>query len=163
MKKHQLNKLILLTGIILFISCSSSTNPIPQKQDSITFGDYYGMCAGTSCVNIFLYQEGKIFADTSHKYPNTNSIYEGKWFRLPDEKIIYLDSAFFSIPDSLFIEKNTIIGQPDAYDQGGIYLEIYKNNGFHKYWLIDNDVNNLPAYLQKYIENLKKIIQLMKK
>lgn len=37
---------------------------------------------------------------------------------------------------SLLKEKKTVIGQPDAGDWGGIYVE-YNANGLRKLWLLD--------------------------
>ncbi len=55
-----------------------------------------------------------------------------------------------------------MIGQPDAGDWGGIYVE-YKFNSVRKFWLIDQKKSNIPAYLHEFVDKTNKKIELINK
>jgi hypothetical protein len=156
----------LLFLVIPFILCSScDTTPLPPASDYIIFGDFYGECAGPKCVNIYKIVDGQIFKDTTHKYPLRTSYYSGKWIKLPNEMLNFVNDSIYNIPAELIEEKANIIGEPDSRDQGGFYLEIYRNENYKHiqlFWLIDTDLNNVPNYLHNYLRTLESVIDSLK-
>jgi hypothetical protein len=47
---------------------------------------------------------------------------------------------------------------PDAADWGGVYFEI-NQNGEKRYWLLDNNSDNLPEYLVDFKNALHDLSQ----
>ena len=72
-----------------------------------------------------------------------------------------------TIPAGTFtieITKHNVFGMPDAYDQGGIYLEMEKmNEDYINFWIIDNDTKNIPDYLREFTKQIQKNIQILVK
>jgi hypothetical protein len=63
-------------------------------------------------------------------------------------------------PTDLLYETSTIIGQPDAGDWGGLYIE-YSFDGVRKFWLLDKMTSNVPARYHDFIDDVnEKIAQL---
>lgn len=164
-KLIQINFLFLLL-IPFILGSSCETSPLTPGPDYIIFGDFYGECVGPKCVNIFKIRDGEIFQDTTHIYPSRNSFYSGKWIKLPKTMMNSVNDSINNIPSELIAEKSNIIGEPDSHDQGGIYLEIYRNENdkhIQLFWLIDRDFNNIPNYLHNYLRTLESVIDSLKK
>lgn len=165
MKKLIRLKLFILLSIPFILGSSCETSPLPPATDYIIFGDFYGECVGPKCVNIFKIRDGEIFKDTTHIYPSRNSYFSGEWIKLPKSMLNFVNDSINNIPAELIAEKSNIIGEPDSHDQGGIYLEIYRNENYKHiqlFWLIDKDFNNVPNYLHNYLKNLESIIDSLK-
>ena len=63
-------------------------------------------------------------------------------------------------PTDLLSEKDTVIGQPDAGDWGGLYLE-YNFNGVRKFWLLDQKKDNVPTKYHDLIDKVNEKIALL--
>jgi len=164
-------KKIIFIGIIVTVilagsfSCKRIKNPVePNDSEYIVFGDFYGECTGPDCVQIYKIDKGILYHDTTHIYPQKLDFYKGKWEKMPDSKQKLINSLIFNFPLQLFSDTGKVFGMPDAYDQGGIYLETNQNNSsIGKFWLIDRDPKNLPEYLKDFVMQLRANIMLMRK
>src|SRR5690606_35647267 len=110
-------------------------------------------CIGEQCVEIFKLEEGKLFEDTKDQYPNSDNFYIGNYVQLSQQKHAAVKDLTNSFPTELLNETNTIIGQPDAGDWGGIYVE-YNTGGVRKFWLLDQMKSNVPEKYHNFIDNV---------
>ena len=145
----------------MLISCKKEDNIELSKSDYIIFGHFYGECFGEQCVEIFRLEQDKLFEDTKDKYPSRNSFYEGNYFLLSQQKFNDTKDLNDSFPADLLNETNTVIGQPDAGDWGGLYIE-YNFNGIRKFWLLDQMTTNVPTKYHNFIDKVNEKISLLK-
>lgn len=147
---------LLALGLLLF-SCDKPESGAVQGY--LIFGEYYGMCQGPECIRYYKIQDNQLHEDTADMYPSSEtppslafSLYGGNY----PTGVMQLPSL---LPGGLYSEGN-VIGMPDAYDQGGYYLEL--NNGFTtRYWKIDRDRATIPVYLHEYCDTLDYFLGLL--
>lgn len=152
MKKQILTSLILL---IIINSCKK--NNFSDKEYFI-FGHFYGECVGNTCVDIYKLKDDALFEDTNNKNPQkTSGFYSGNYTQTSSQKYDIAKNLMQSFPAELLGENATTIGQPDAGDWGGFYLE-YNFNGVRKFWLLDKMKTNVPAKYHTFIDTLNKTI-----
>lgn len=150
--------MICLT-VFLLTSCKKDDVEL-SNSDYIVFGHFYGLCIGEQCVEIFRLEDDKLFEDTKDQYPNSNGFYNGNYVQLSQQKFQDTKDLTNSFPADLLNETNTVIGQPDAGDWGGLYIE-YSVNGVRKFWLLDQMKSNVPAKYHDFIDKVnEKITEL---
>lgn len=160
---------------LLFNSCENEDelfidNPIPDIYErtsdglitngaTLTFGRYYGKCLGNSCIEIFKLNDDKLWEDVIDRYPSSDSFYEGRFTEFNGSEKIKTEVLFNQLPSELFKYKSDFntIGEPDAVDAGGIYLE-FQSLGVRKLWLIDLSKRNVPKYIAIYVELINNTI-----
>jgi len=153
---------ILITSclsIILLTSCKKD-NITLSKSDYMIFGHFYGRCKGEQCIEIFKLQQDKLSEDTTDQYPNREIFYEGAYVQLSKEKYNETKDLPNYFPTDLLYEKENVIGQPDAGDWGGLYIE-YNFKGMRKYWLLDKMKSNVPVKYHNFIDKLNEKITLL--
>lgn len=152
--------LFALPFLILISGCQESDEPLPPD---FLFGHYYGMCLGEQCVELFRIQGQQLYENTEDNYPNMAQQWKGTaWKELPStayEQVTHLQAV---IPDELFAQPNGVIGQPDAGDWGGIYIQT-QGNGQLRWWYLDLNEENLPESLHKYVQTVEEAIQELNK
>ncbi len=152
--------LIMSCLSLLFLTSGCNEDLKPSKSNYLIFGHFYGECLGEQCIEIFRYEEGQLFEDSNDRYPNSTGFYVGKWERLSNQKFNDTKDLIDDFPMDLLNETNTVIGQPDAGDWGGLYIE-YNFNGIRKFWLLDQKKDNVPAEYHIFIDRVNgKINQL---
>jgi len=157
----KLNVLISACLTFFFLtSCEKDDNYEPSKSDYIFFGHFYGECMGEHCVEIFRLEKDKLFEDIKDRYPNSTEFYEGNWVELSQQKFNDTKDLTNYFPTDLLSEKDTVIGQPDAGDWGGLYLE-YNFNGVRKFWLLDQKKDNVPTKYHDLIDKVNEKIALL--
>jgi hypothetical protein len=150
--------LFCLTTFVV-TACKKSTVEL-SSSDYIIFGHFYGQCIGEKCIEIFRLEKDKLFEDTNDQYPNSKNFYVCNYVQLSQQKFIDTKDLINSFPTDLLSETNNIIGQPDAGDWGGLYVE-YNFNGIRKFWLLDQMKSNVPTKYHNFIDNInEKIKQL---
>ena len=153
---------ILFTICITFFlltSCKKNDSEL-SNSDYIVFGHFFGMCLGEQCVEIFRLEKDKLFEDTKDQYPNGNNFYVGNYVQLSKQKFNDTKDLTNNFPTDLLDEPDTVIGQPDAGDWGGLYVE-YNFNGVRKFWLLDQMKSNVPTKYHDFIDMInEKITQL---
>ena len=149
-------KIIIFIGIVFicFALNSCKTNDLVLSEgDYLVFGEFHGECRGEGCIEIFRLENGKLFEDTKDIYPNSKSFYVANYVQLNNEKYEAIKDLITYFPHDLLNEKSTVIGEPDAGDWGGFYIE-YNFNGIHKMWLLDKMKTNVPAKYHEFIDQL---------
>ena len=147
--------------VFMLTSCEKDDNLELSKSDYIIFGHFYGECMGEQCVEIFRLENEKLFEDTKDQYPNSAEFYVGIWVQLSQQKIIDTKDLTNYFPTDLLNETETVIGQPDAGDWGGLYVE-YNYNGVRKFWLLDQKKSNVPTKYHNFIDKINEKIGQLK-
>lgn len=152
------NLLVLLLLSFCLISCKDDD---VVETDYLIFGHFYGECVQESCILMYKVEETRVLADTRQEYPNQQMPYAGNFTEeLSNSDFQIAKDLVDEIPEELFDETETIIGQPDAADQGGLYLE-YNFDGERRYWYIDQNKGFLPQYLHGFIDEINNRIFLI--
>lgn len=158
-----MKKLLLFFVAVLPFACGSDDEDQGLADyDYIVFGDYYGYCQG-KCVSIYKLEASKLFTDTLQKYPypGYKKAYEGKYEPLGHDLYDQVKDLPEGIPYTKLKSKDVVIGQPDAGDWGGIYLEV-SVKGHVDYWFLDKMESNLPDDLKGFVAQLNKKIAVLK-
>jgi hypothetical protein len=100
---------------------------------------------------MFKIEYGLLQEDTLDRYPV--GLYTGSYTLLNAEKYNSVHSVRNSIPDDVFTLPDGRIGEPDAHDQGGVYLELEKNGRRH-FWLIDTIKPRIPGFLHPVVDTV---------
>jgi len=155
--KRILPFMFLLTT--LFTSCN--TEPVNlSDNDYIIFGQYYGECIGENCVVIYKLDKNNLYKDKNHTYPNSTNFYIADFTVLNEDNFEKTKDLIDFFPTELLNENNVVIGEPDAGDWGGIYVEYYVGS-IHKFWLIDKMRTNVPEKYHLFLDKIEeKISQL---
>ena len=154
------NFLMMFCLITLFLTSCKKSSVELSGSDYIVFGHFYGECVGKECIEIFRLEKDKLFEDTKDRYPNSKDFYVGNYVQLSQQKFIDTKDLTNTFPTDLLNETNNVIGQPDAGDWGGLYVE-YNFNGVRKFWLLDQMKSNVPKKYHNFIDKInEKIKQL---
>ncbi len=155
--KQLIFALCLLT---IAISSCKKDNVISSTSDYLIFGHFYGECSGEKCIEIFRLEQNQLFEDTKDVYPYSTSFYNGNYILLSQKKFIDASDLLNFFPSDLLLEPKTVIGQPDAGDWGGLYIE-YNYNGTRKFWLLDQMKSNVPSKYHNFIDKVNEKIKLI--
>lgn len=153
--------IVMIASVVILTSCEKQ-NEIVEDTDYLIFGHFYGECIGENCVEIFKLESDRILEDENDTYPNQKTFYTGNYNELDMLKFEQAKDLLDFFPQELLDESSVVIGQPDAGDWGGIYVE-YNFNGVRKFWLIDQMKSNIPAYLHEFVDKTNEKIELINK
>jgi hypothetical protein len=151
----------VLVVAIIFNACVKDHSIGETKEtlsDYMAFGHFYGECMGENCIEMYRLGNTALFEDVQDHYPDFQKPYDGNYVKLSEAKFQMVKDFESKIPKELFSETKTVIGQPDAGDWGGIYIEISKN-GSRKFWYIDKMQSNLPNYLRSFVDTVSSDIE----
>lgn len=151
--------LILCLLTVIMSSCQKDNIKL-SKTDYLIFGHFYGFCQGEKCIEIFRLEQNQLLEDTTDNYPNTTSFYDGKYIKLSQQKYNDAKDLIDYFPSDLLNEPDTVIGQPDAGDWGGLYIE-YNFDGVRKFWLLDQMKSNVPFKYHPFIDKVNEKIKLI--
>jgi hypothetical protein len=141
----------------MFASCE----PLEIKNsDYFIFGHFYGYCVGEGCVEIFKIEGENLYEDENDFYPTSTDFNMAKWKMLDKTEYEKVKNIGEFIPEELLNENKKVIGQPDAGDWGGIYIEI-KVGEVHKFWLMDKMRSNVPEEYHEFLDKLEEKINLL--
>ncbi len=151
----------LILALSLVAACNKDDDTIHLSDtDYLVFGHFYGECLGESCIENYRLESNRILELTDDSYPNKSINYNGNYALLPDSIFTLVKDLPNYFPQKLIDEHDTIIGQPDAGDWGGIYIE-YNRDGVQRFWLIDQMKSNVPEYLFDFIDKVNEKIALI--
>lgn len=151
--------LLAVTMTIFIVSCNDDDSD--EAAEYITFGRYYGFCQGADCIQYFRVTENNVYEYPDSCLPTPiSSCYDTSPPELSQAKATIAKVLIDNFPDALFDESETTFGCPDCVDQGGLFLEIFKNND-RKSWNIDQTKNNIPTYLHDYVDEINSVIDQM--
>ena len=149
----------VLVAIFILASCEEeSLNK--STSDYFIFGHFYGECGGEQCIEIYKLESGQLYEDINDNYPDFQNAYAGDYLAISSEKFEVVKDIVDAFPQQLFEETNLVIGQPDAGDWGGLYIE-YNYNGVNRFWLIDLKTSNTPDYLHDFVDEVQSKIALI--
>ncbi len=147
--------LLLLIIPLTFTSCEKLRSP----KDYLVFGTFYGFCHGEMCTELFKLQDGVLYEDQKDGYPNyQEDFYDGDFKKLDGSDYEIAKHMLDDFPLKLLDETDVLFGCPDCADQGGFYLE-YKVDGVHKYFVLDQFKDNVPAYARSYLDEVNRVVQ----
>ena len=154
---------VLVAIVSLTACCDKDDNPSGNNHEFLVFGHFYGECGGEGCVEIYTIEDGKLYEDTRDQYPGTTQIYMGEWVELPASKYALVKDLVDDVPAALLNETERVIGQPDAGDWGGIYVqvEIASQSLAEGFWLLDKNENNMNAVYNEFVDKIEAKIQLI--
>ncbi len=149
LKNMRIFLITLLITAVTFGGCKKK-----NQENYVLFGHFYGFCQGEKCIEIFKLTDEKLYEDRADKYPSRTEFYVGTYDELDAQKFNDTKDLMGSFPTDLLNEKEIVLGQPDAGDQGGLYIEYYKN-GVHKFWLLDNNKNAVSSKYHSFMDKVK--------
>lgn len=157
-----MNRIGIFILCLLAISISSciKDNIKLSTSDYLVFGHFYGECRGEGCIEIFRLEQNQLLEDTRDIYPVSTSFYDGDYKLLTKDQFNDVKDLLDFFPNDLLMESTTVIGQPDAGDWGGLYIE-YNLNGTRKFWLLDQMKSNVPVKYHSFIDKVNEKIQLL--
>lgn len=146
-------------ALLLFLSaCKFDGSPTPGCA-YLVFGHFYGECEGEQCIELFKLEECKLYEDQKDELdrsgpPNAN------WKQLSEAQYALVSGLPAEIPRQLLDEPETVIGQPDAGDWGGLYIEVrYLGETLH--WYVGKKRDNLPAYLHPMADAVEEAVEAL--
>jgi hypothetical protein len=151
-------KIKIVTFIVILIFSSSCTKDNLDNIEYFSFGSAYGFCQG-NCANFFIIKDGDIYPDDLDYYLGSSLKFKSE--ALPIEKYNLAKNLIYGFPKYLIENPNKTFGCPDCADQGGIHIEI-KEKGQIKRWHFDTTILNLPAEIQKYVQEISNVIEELK-
>ena len=143
------NNLLSILILSLFFSCSDEE--IADPAEYLIFGHFYGFCIGDQCIQIYKLEDNGLFLDTNKEYPRHNEFYEASFVKLDNDYYEQVKDLRDYFPTRILSEPDTVFGCPDCADGGGLYIE-YKTKEIRKYWIIDQDKRQVPAYLHEFMD-----------
>jgi len=151
MKLIKLNSLFIATlCLVVFNSCKKDpkTNP-----DYFAFGEAHGRCIA-DCARFFKISNDEIFSDDMNHFQGNLKFQTKPLDKSKFEIAKVLKEKF---PDFLKNNVNKTFGCPDCADQGGYHIEIRQKNVV-RFWHIDTNVNEQPAEIRSYVQELESVI-----
>ncbi|MEL6718443.1 MAG: hypothetical protein AAFO82_12130 [Bacteroidota bacterium] len=155
MKNISLFGLIVVFLLSSAMSCEKDEVQELETDATLIFGIVYGFCQG-DCAQLFKLEGEELFEDDGVDRLQLEEVIQFKDIPRSTadyELAIPLRTDF---PESLIGRTDTIIGIPNAYDQGGIYLQ-YQDDITDRFWYIDTNLEALPEELRPYIDKVKKV------
>ncbi|MGB0431305.1 MAG: hypothetical protein ACPGLV_12590 [Bacteroidia bacterium] len=150
----------ILSFLSLTISCQDKFND-SRTPEYLIFGEFYGMCNGETCVEIFKIDHNNLYEDENDNYPNSLNISDTKFNLLDKEKYELVRELINDFPSALLAESEHTLGCPDCHDQGGFYIE-YKNQNDHQFWIIDQNLGAVDKNLHAFLHQVSESIALIK-
>ena len=151
---------IIFVALILLTSCKKEGVHLASGEYMV-FGHFYGECFGEQCIEIYRLEKDQLLEDTKDQYPSSDNFYTGAYVKLPSQKYNAVKDLPSFFPSDLLLESKRVIGQPDAGDWGGFYIE-YNYNGVRQFWLLDKVKGNVPLKYHSFIDKLNEKIDLLK-
>ncbi len=129
------------------------------EGDYLIFGHFYGECLGEVCVKTFKLEENHLLEDiqTGFKRPYN---FETGYRVLGQEDFERAQALLDAFPRQLLNEPDSTFGCPDCRDQGGLYVE-YRQEDTHGMWYIDQDKEEVPAFLHEFMDRVNETIRLI--
>lgn len=164
MKTLKLRTVQVFTGLALILTAAChDDNGVPNDPDYVVFGDFYGECIGSGCVDIYKLQTDAIYEDNKDVYPSMRASYNGNYILRTNVNIDDIKDLLDKIPAQLYGEQDTVLGAPDAADGGGFYIEVNRNHE-RRFWLIDKQkFDGDRAYLNAFTDIVQEKLDLLEK
>jgi hypothetical protein len=158
--KSFLQLTILFFSTICLTSCCKDEIDSIGQNDFLIFGHFYGECAGEGCIETYKLESNRLLEATVDQYAPAGDYNFDAFEVLPQQKFEAVRDLFDFFPDELLEDNRTVIGQPDAGDWGGVYVEL-KSGGVHRYWILDNWEANMPAVYNDFVDKVHERIAVI--
>jgi hypothetical protein len=157
-----LTALAILLAICPLTACHQE-NATPAVGNTLVFGSFYGECIGPDCIRIFrlALKNRALEEDVTDQYPAATAPYTGQYVARSAANFQRVQGLVQQVPAQLLSERTIVIGQPDAGDWGGYYVEV-RQAGVHRFWLIDTQKRNIPTYLHAFTDSLHATIRALR-
>lgn len=149
------------------MACQSQqkTPSTTTRSGELIFGEFYGRCRGSEeCVEIFKLTGEGLYEDQRDVYPNGDAL-QVSFKPLSAGQYAKAKDLLGELPHELLQLKEPTIGCPDCADQGG-YLIAYRDSedkGEHQIWRVDKRLDQLPDYLQPFVQSIEQTIDAIQK
>ncbi len=157
-----MNKLLLLFSILAVSLTACKKDRLKLSETNyLVFGEYYSFCQG-ECVVLYRIDSNRVLKAQKPPLPYAfKPFYAGTYTLLPQQKFAITQDLIKDFPMDLLTEPSRIIGEPDAGDWGGFYVE-YNFNGVRKSWLIDKMRSNLPTKYLNFADKMDEKLKLLR-
>ncbi|MEN0049140.1 MAG: hypothetical protein AAF806_18925 [Bacteroidota bacterium] len=155
MRNISILALILVFLLSSAMSCEKDEVLESENDTTLIFGLVYGFCQG-DCAQLFKLEGDNLYEDDGIDRLQAEQVLLFKETPLSNVKYDLATSLRSDFPASLINNPDTIIGIPNAYDQGGIYIE-YQNGEVDRFWMLDTNLDALPEDLRPYADRLKEV------
>jgi hypothetical protein len=150
----------LLSTLLILSACSKKNDTPKNDENYIIFGHFYGFCAGEECIEIYCLEENRLLEDKKDVYPNSFAYYDADFQEISSAQFNDVKDLMEFFPDTLLLINDVTIGQPDAGDWGGLYVE-YNVDGHRQFWLIDMSKDNVYTSLHPFVDKINEKIELI--
>lgn len=159
----KLKKLYLTLIVLLSFYASAFSSQQEAEPDYFVFGLLYGKCKSGECIKIYKIENKCIFQykEETTQYPPFNTFHNGDYVELSRDKYQQVRTVTAKIPQQLIQTQSGKIGKFDEMNQDKLYFE-YSDNGVKKFWVIDSNKENLPAYLHAFVDEIGTAIKLIR-
>ncbi len=142
----------ILSFIFIIITCSTYAQ---NKVEYIVYGTYYGECWG-HCSLMFKLDNSKLLVDTTRSFfKNWEKTVTFKNDTASQKDFLDAKEILQTIPTLLFISTSKSFGDPDGYDQGGIFVQLKINKKIKRFY-IDRAGDKTPPALRNFAELIDK-------
>lgn len=154
--------LLLGIGFLSLMACQSQQNTpnATTLSGELIFGEFYGRCRGSEeCIEIFKLTAEGLYEDQRDVYPSSDAL-QVSFKPLSAGQHAKAKDLLGQLPRELLKLKQPTIGCPDCADQGG-YLIAYRvseDKGERQIWRVDKKLDQLPDYLQPFVQSIEKTI-----
>lgn len=156
-----MKNLFILIALLSFNCMACTKEDKSESSDNYyIFGHFYGECNGEACIETFKLTDTQVFEDKEDLYSNGSNTHQGVFEVLSSTKFDLVKDLGQYFPPSLLTDDRTIIGQPDAGDWGGLYIE-YNQDGINKSWTLDQMKSNVPEEYYTFIDTVNAKIALL--
>jgi hypothetical protein len=159
MKKIQYAILAMLVASA-FISCDKDETNSTGKDDYLIFGTFYGKCAGEECVETYKIEQNRLLEDQKDLYAVRDFYPFDDFTVLSQAKFDLVKDLIDFLPDTLKESESGVIGQPDAGDWGGAFVEL-KSGNLHRYWVLDQLESNMPEVFNDFVDKINEKVALI--
>jgi hypothetical protein len=140
----------LLLYLLLFFTFSgcNSDDSAEGANEILIFGWFADSSCSGDCADIYKIEDGKVYKDMSGTYPE-NSFFEGDFQLIAEADYPDFKPLLVELPNELLDEPNGYLDCLDCTNaNGGFYLELKNDEGFHASWRYRNVM--YPEYMEAY-------------
>ena len=153
---------LLLFAALTLAHCEKSIptaeTPAPGDLAFLIFGGFYGFCLGPTCVETYQLKAGKLYVDQADTYAKPFP-YTGEWAERPAAEYALAAPLLTALPEEIWQADQETFGIPDAYDQGGYFIEARRVDGTHRAWRLDTNLEALPEAIRPFAAQVRAVLE----
>ena len=138
----------------------TAETPDPAAIERLVVGQFHGFCMGPACIENYLLEGGKMYGDKKDVYSKPFP-YEGDWTERPAADYAVAAPLLTSFPAALWQADQDTFGIPDAYDQGGYFIEARRADGTHRAWRLDTNPDALPEAIRPFSAQVRAVLETL--